>query len=114
MRKLLGIIVLSLSAMAVAHAHQNSNPPPQNFGGSQWSWAQSGAWTQTQWQSLENWASQFGNQFESWIEDQDPYHQGPGSGPVAAPELDPASAFAALTLLAGGLAVVRGRRGSKK
>ncbi|HEX4267582.1 MAG TPA: hypothetical protein VHY36_06835 [Steroidobacteraceae bacterium] len=29
---------------------------------------------------------------------------------VAAPEFDPASAMAALTLLSGGLAVVRGRR----
>lgn len=30
--------------------------------------------------------------------------------PVKAPELDPASAMAGLTLLAGGLAVLRGRR----
>jgi hypothetical protein len=30
---------------------------------------------------------------------------------TAAPEIDPASAISALTLLAGGLAVVRGRRG---
>ena len=29
---------------------------------------------------------------------------------VAAPEIDPASAMSALTLLAGGLAVLRGRR----
>jgi hypothetical protein len=29
---------------------------------------------------------------------------------TAAPEVDPASAFSALTLLAGGLAVFRGRR----
>lgn len=29
---------------------------------------------------------------------------------VSAPELDPASAMAALTLLSGGLAVLRGRR----
>lgn len=32
---------------------------------------------------------------------------------VKAPELDPASAMAGLTLLAGGLAVVRGRRFKK-
>jgi hypothetical protein len=38
----------------------------------------------------------------------DPGHQ--GGGPVAAPEIDPASAMSALTLLAGGLAVVRGRK----
>jgi len=33
--------------------------------------------------------------------------------PVAAPEIDPASAMAGLTLLAGGLAVLRRRRGRK-
>ena len=33
-----------------------------------------------------------------------------GGGSVSAPEVDPASAIAALTLLAGGLAVARGRR----
>jgi LPXTG-motif cell wall-anchored protein len=31
-------------------------------------------------------------------------------GPVSAPEIDPASALSGLTLLVGGLAVVRGRR----
>ncbi len=31
-------------------------------------------------------------------------------GPVQAPEIDPASAMAGLTMLAGGLAVLRGRR----
>ena len=35
---------------------------------------------------------------------------GTGSGPVSAPEIDPASAMAGLTMLAGGLAVLRGRR----
>lgn len=33
--------------------------------------------------------------------------------PVRAPEIDPASALAGLTLLAGGLAVLRGRRERK-
>lgn len=33
--------------------------------------------------------------------------------PAAAPEIDPASAFSGLTLLLGGLAVVRGRRAKK-
>ncbi|MFZ0501959.1 MAG: hypothetical protein WAU49_09225 [Steroidobacteraceae bacterium] len=33
-----------------------------------------------------------------------------GAARVSAPELDPASAMAALTLLGGGLAVLRGRR----
>lgn len=36
-------------------------------------------------------------------------HEGNG-GPTAAPEIDPAEALAALTLLSGGLAVLRGRR----
>jgi LPXTG-motif cell wall-anchored protein len=34
----------------------------------------------------------------------------PKSGPASAPEIDPASAMAGLTMLAGGLAVLRGRR----
>ncbi len=34
--------------------------------------------------------------------------------PVKAPEIDPASAMAGLTLLAGGLAVLRGRRKQAK
>jgi hypothetical protein len=34
-----------------------------------------------------------------------------GGNSVAAPEMDPGSATSALILLAGGLAVVRGRRG---
>jgi len=33
-----------------------------------------------------------------------------GGGTVSAPEIDPASAMAGLTLLMGGLAVLRGRR----
>jgi hypothetical protein len=32
------------------------------------------------------------------------------TNPVKAPEIDPASAMAGLTMLAGGLAVLRGRR----
>jgi hypothetical protein len=36
-----------------------------------------------------------------------------GHGPVAAPEIDPASASSALTLLLGGLAVVRSRRAAR-
>jgi hypothetical protein len=40
------------------------------------------------------------------------FQHGPGyqSGPAAAPEMDPSSAMAGFTLLAGGLAVLRGRR----
>jgi hypothetical protein len=42
------------------------------------------------------------------------HHHHPGSGPMAAPEIDPAAAMAALSLLAGGLAVMRGRRSTRK
>ena len=39
---------------------------------------------------------------------------GPAASPTAAPEIDPASALSAFTLLAGGLAVIRGRRAAVK
>jgi hypothetical protein len=39
--------------------------------------------------------------------------KGGGGGVTSAPEIDPASAAAALTLLAGGLAVLRARRAGK-
>jgi hypothetical protein len=39
-----------------------------------------------------------------------PNHQPSPTHPVAAPEIDPAGAMGAFTLLAGGLAVLRGRR----
>jgi hypothetical protein len=42
-----------------------------------------------------------------------PGNGGHGGSPVAAPEIDPASAFSALTLLAGGLAAIRGRKSKK-
>jgi hypothetical protein len=38
----------------------------------------------------------------------------PSPTPVKAPEIDPASALSALTLLAGGLVVLRGRKLGKK
>lgn len=37
-------------------------------------------------------------------------HAGPNPGTNNVPEIDPASAMAGLTMLAGGLAVLRGRR----
>ena len=37
-----------------------------------------------------------------------------GAVRVSAPEFDPASAMAAMTLLSGGLAVIRGRRRGKR
>ncbi|HTV52107.1 MAG TPA: hypothetical protein VME21_13045 [Steroidobacteraceae bacterium] len=39
-----------------------------------------------------------------------PPHIGKGGGPTAAPEIDPSTAIAALTLLTGGIAVIRSRR----
>lgn len=98
MRKFLGILALSLSA-TVAYANTTSPPPSQST-----------------FQQLDNWLDQFGEQVESWcwsfvgITDPD---QGQSTAPVSAPEFDPAGAIAALTLLAGGLAVLRGRRADK-
>ena len=45
--------------------------------------------------------------------DRDPPRTSPASDPAAAPEIDPASAMSAFTLLAGGLVLIRGRRASK-
>lgn len=42
------------------------------------------------------------------------FHRYTPGHPSAAPEIDPASAGSALTLLAGGLAVIRGRRAKRK
>jgi hypothetical protein len=43
----------------------------------------------------------------------DRFHDRSSVVPVAAPEIDPASVVAGLTLLGGGLAVLRGRRSMK-
>jgi hypothetical protein len=43
-----------------------------------------------------------------FFRDHHPWHKGTGH-PVAAPEIDPAGAMGGLTLLLGGLAVLRGR-----
>jgi hypothetical protein len=43
-----------------------------------------------------------------------PGHKYDPEHPLAAPEIDPASALSALTLLAGGLAVLRGRTMKKQ
>jgi hypothetical protein len=103
-RKFLVVLALSLSTTAVAYANPAS--PPQPNGGSAPGWQL----------AIDNWLDQRGEQFEDWwyttwgpkvgLSDPD----AGGSGVVAAPEFDPAGMMAALTLLAGGLAVVRGRR----
>jgi|SRR6185437_6291408 len=71
---------------------------------------------QTWLQEWDQWVDQFGEQFETWIDgllgipDVDSGGGGGGGGSVAAPEMDPAGMLGALTLLAGGLVVIRGRR----
>lgn len=110
MRKLLAVMALSISATAVAYASPSPSPTQTNNSG----------WTQSDLKALDGWLDQFGEKFEDWwwdtwgavlgISDPD---SGNGGGAVAAPEFDPASALAALTLLSGGLAVLRGRRTKK-
>src|SRR5579863_4534713 len=111
MRKLLAVLALSISATAVAYASPAPTTQPQ------------GGWTQNELQAIDNWVDQFGEQFEDWfyttwgpvlgITDPDSGNGGTGGGTVAAPEFDPAAALAALTLLTGGLAVLRGRRAKR-
>jgi len=49
-----------------------------------------------------------------WLCESHPHPGGGGGGGVtAAPEIDPAEALTALTLLSGGLAVLRGRRSKR-
>lgn len=116
MRKLLAVLALSISATAVAFA----NPSPQPSAPDGLTQPRAG-WTQTQLQAIDNWVDQFGEQFEDWFYDvwgprlgiSDPDSGQSGGGTVTAPEFDPASALAALTLLTGGLAVLRGRRAKR-
>lgn len=119
MHKLLGVLALSISATAVAYA----SPSPQTSDNSSWTQPQI-SWTQSELQAIDNWLDQFGDQFEDWfyatwgqilgMTDPDSGHSsGNGGGTVAAPEFDPSSALAALTLLSGGLAVLRGRRSKR-
>jgi len=99
-------LVFSLSSGA---AHASTPNQPSGFQPSNPTWLQ-------QW---DQWADQFGDQFEDWIDgvlgipDVDGGGAGSG-GTVAAPEFDPSVALAALTLLVGGLAVLRGRRSGRK
>ena len=112
MRKLLAVLALSFSATAAYATPAPANHHPQP------------TWTQGELQAIDNWLDQSGDQFEDWfyatwgpvlgLTDPDSGHSGSSGGTVAAPELDPAAALAALTLLTGGLAVLRGRRRSKR
>lgn len=117
MRKLLGVLVLSLSATVVAYANPPAPSQPNNSG-----WTQpQGSWSQSDLQALDKWLDQFGEQFEDWwwstwgavLGIADPDSGQGGGGTAVAPEFDPAGALAALTLLSGGLAVLRGRRARK-
>ena len=102
MRKTLGILLLSCSALVTNHARAGEPSGSQSSGDS---------WQQ----QIDDWADQYGPQFESWVDNllgvQDSDAGSPGV--VAAPEFDPSSAIAAFTLLAGGLVLVRGRRKAK-
>ena len=96
------LLVLAISASSTA-AHAGTSPPP-GFQPQNQTWLQE--WDQ--------WADQFGDQFETWVDNlfgiSDVDSGGGGGGSLAAPEMDPAGMLAALTLLAGGLAIIRGRR----
>lgn len=102
-------LVLSVSAAVV---HAGTYPQPSGFQPNNPTWLQ--AW--------DNWADQLGQELAQWLDGLlgIPYSAPGGSGgqgspgTVAAPEFDPASATAALTLLSGGLAVLRGRRSRRK
>jgi hypothetical protein len=96
MRSSLPIILVALVLSVPVAAAQDHHPGYQQ---------NSQSW-------LQQW-DQWGGRFESWL-DGHHHHGAGGSGPVAAPELDPAGAMGALTLLMGGLAVVRGRRSARK
>lgn len=114
MRKILAVLALSISATGVAAAHPTDISTHHH------------GWTRSELRALDKWLDRFGDSFEDWfyaswgptlgITDPDSGHSessGSRGGTVAAPELDPAAALAALTLLSGGLAVLRGRRSKR-
>jgi hypothetical protein len=71
--------------------------------------------TAKQWQHLFNKCEHDSicDEAEDWLEAQGYLKDGDQDHPAAAPEIDPAGAMGALTLLAGGLAALRGRRSGK-
>lgn len=91
MIKPLGILLLSVASVAVASTAFAGNAPPFSFG-------------------FGN-----GNQQQDHAPGKDCFWKKNcgGGGVVAAPEIDPASALSALTLLGGGLLVLRGRTRKK-
>lgn len=114
MRNFLGTILVAASlSFAAGAAHANNYQRPAGYDPQSQTWLQE--WDQ--------WVDQFGEQFEDWIDgllgipDFDGGSSGGGGGggggTLAAPEIDPSGALAALTLLAGSLSVLRGRRAKK-
>jgi hypothetical protein len=108
MRKSIPAILLTLivaASTATAQATPYQEPAGLQPGNSTWV------------QEWDDWVDQFGAAFASWIDGLlgiTTTGGGSGSGAVAAPEFDPAGAAAALTLLSGGLVVLRGRRSKRK
>ena len=104
MQKDFGVLALSALALVVSRANADNQPAPLQQDNSTWL------------QQWDQWTDQCGEQLEDWIDNllDVPDDDDQGTGPVAAPELDPSAAIAALTLLSGGLAVVRGRRSRKR
>lgn len=90
----IGLLTLTAACSTAAFAHDD---------GGSWNWWNQGGGSSCSW-------------FRPWTcWDHHHHHDHPGGGSVnAAPEIDPAGAMAALSLLAGGLAVMRGRRSGRK
>lgn len=119
MRKFLGILVLSFAATV---AYANTSPPPNGtYTQTEESWLSTSSTDYLQ--ALDNYLDRFGSwlgscaqQLDDWLDQTlgDSDDGAPqGGGPVPAPEFDPAEVMAALTLLGGGLAAIRGRRRKK-
>jgi hypothetical protein len=80
----LAVLIVAVGAVATAQAHPGQGGP-----------------------------SQFGNGGPAQFDKGGPPQSWFQPAPTAAPEIDPASAMSAFTLLAGGLVMLRGRRASK-
>ena len=88
----LAVLIVAVGAVATAQAHPGQGgPSPFGNGG----------------------PPQYGNGGPPPIGKDAPPQSWSPPGITAAPEIDPASAMSAFTLLAGGLVMLRGRRASK-
>jgi hypothetical protein len=96
----IGLLTLTATFSTAAFADNDNSFPPAP----QWTWGESFPTFEN---ALETWWQEIISELCG--------QQGTnGGGTVAAPEIDPAGAMAALSLLAGGLAVMRGRRSTRK